>query len=239
MRRRRGTAGGRRIDAVFLDLGGVVWQPNVAAIRAALGSAGVKADDDLLDRCAYEGVRAMDSASEEEAADAALRAYAARAGIDRGRLEPALEELRSAFETPPWEPRSVGEVAEGLDELAQTGVAIAIVSNASGTAEANLLDQAICQVGEGPGTCVAAVVDSGAAGVAKPDPAIFHIALEATGASPEHTVHVGDSLRFDVAGALAAGITPLHFDPYGLCESDDHDHVAGLRDVAELVRETR
>ncbi len=227
------------IEAVFLDLGGVVWQPNVAAMKEALRAAGVDASNDLLDRAAYAGVAAMDDVSDEEAADAVYRAYAAGAGVDSESVESVLEDIRTAYGTPPWEPRSLGDVVTGLEELAATGVAIAIVSNASGTAEADLLEQAVCQVGEGPGATVVAVVDSGVAGVSKPDPAIFDIALSATGVPRERTVHVGDSLRFDVGGARAAGITPLHFDPYGSCDLDDHDHVATLRDVVELVRATR
>ena len=82
------------------------------------------------------------------------------------------------------------------------------------------------------------VVDSTVVGVAKPDPAIFGIALDALGvpASASGTVlHVGDSLRYDVAGALAAGLQPVHLDPHGLCPTPaGHRHV---RDLAELARD--
>jgi putative hydrolase of the HAD superfamily len=50
------------------------------------------------------------------------------------------------------------------------------------------------------------VVTSAQAGVGKPDPAIFEFALGETGASASHSLHVGDSLDEDVAGARAAGI---------------------------------
>jgi FMN phosphatase YigB (HAD superfamily) len=45
-------------------------------------------------------------------------------------------------------------------------------------------------------------------GSAKPDPAIFHLALEKTRLKPEEAVHVGDSID-DVKGAKAAGIKPI------------------------------
>ncbi len=41
---------------------------------------------------------------------------------------------------------------------------------------------------------------------AKPDPEPFHRALDDLGVSPERAVHVGNSLRTDVAGARAAGL---------------------------------
>jgi HAD superfamily hydrolase (TIGR01509 family) len=49
------------------------------------------------------------------------------------------------------------------------------------------------------------VVTSARAGVAKPDPAIFELALRELGAAPERTLHVGDE-PIDEEGALAAGI---------------------------------
>ena len=58
----------------------------------------------------------------------------------------------------------------------------------------------------------AAVVVSGEAGVRKPDPAIFAIALDALGAPPDAAVHVGDNPRDDVAGAVAAGLGAVWID---------------------------
>jgi HAD superfamily hydrolase (TIGR01549 family) len=40
----------------------------------------------------------------------------------------------------------------------------------------------------------------------KPDPEPFKVAMDALGATPASTVHVGDSLETDVAGAAAVGI---------------------------------
>jgi FMN phosphatase YigB (HAD superfamily) len=53
---------------------------------------------------------------------------------------------------------------------------------------------------------VAGVVTSAEAGSAKPDPGIFEHALELAGARADGTVHVGDSIGNDIAGARAAGI---------------------------------
>ena len=47
---------------------------------------------------------------------------------------------------------------------------------------------------------------------------------------------MGDTMRYDVRGARAAGLVPVHFDPYELClERDDHAHVKGLAEVAALL----
>ena len=81
------------------------------------------------------------------------------------------------------------------------------------------------------------MVDSAVAGVAKPNPVIFGIALDALGISPGSAViHVGDSLRYDVAGALAAGIYPVHMDPYGFCPAPDgHVHIGALTEIPALI----
>ena len=90
------------------------------------------------------------------------------------------------------------------------------------------------------GVPVGVVVDSTRAGVAKPDPAIFGVALEFLGVPASPAVrHVGDSLRSDVDGALAAGLQPVHFDPYGICPAPDgHDHARSLTDLAQSLAQS-
>jgi putative hydrolase of the HAD superfamily len=55
-------------------------------------------------------------------------------------------------------------------------------------------------------------VISGLTGHEKPDPEIFRAALSAADVPPEDAIHVGDSLRDDVAGAQAVGIRAIHLD---------------------------
>nr|WP_246279790.1 HAD family hydrolase [Natronomonas salina] len=50
------------------------------------------------------------------------------------------------------------------------------------------------------------VVHAGYDAAAKPDPEPFEVALSALDARPDRTVHVGNSLESDVAGARAAGV---------------------------------
>jgi len=61
----------------------------------------------------------------------------------------------------------------------------------------------------------------------------------ATGARPEEAIHVGDSLVTDVGGARAAGIEPVHFDPFRLCDLGDHRHAASMVEVVAMVRSRR
>jgi FMN phosphatase YigB (HAD superfamily) len=42
---------------------------------------------------------------------------------------------------------------------------------------------------------------------------------------------VGDSVHYDVDGALAAGMQGVHMDPYRVCTRDDHPHITSLADL--------
>jgi putative hydrolase of the HAD superfamily len=252
--------GGRAVDAVLLDVGGVFFLPDHASVQDALARAGVpEADPGGLDRAHYLALAAAERHPEARMefmgrsgegrpppTTGAVRVdaivsqypltYLRALGVPDGRLEDAGREL-FALTAPrvPWT-RVRRETADDLHALAGTGVRLAIVSNADGSVEELLGEFGICQVGEGPGVPVAAVVDSTVVGVAKPDPRIFEIALAAVEAPPQRTIHVGDSLLADVAGARAAGITPVHYDPFGLCPGNGHRDVAALAELVALVQ---
>lgn len=56
------------------------------------------------------------------------------------------------------------------------------------------------------------VFDSEMAGAKKPDPKIFQLALDITGAKPETSLMIGDDLEADVLGAMAMGLHAIHLD---------------------------
>jgi HAD superfamily hydrolase (TIGR01549 family) len=60
-----------------------------------------------------------------------------------------------------------------------------------------------------------AIVISEEAGAWKPDPAIFRVALERIGTPAEEAVMIGDAWLADIAGARAAGMRAIWFNPSG------------------------
>jgi putative hydrolase of the HAD superfamily len=78
---------------------------------------------------------------------------------------------------------------------------------------------------------VHALIVSERVGVSKPDPAIFTAALEAVGCRANEAVMVGDSWIADIAGARAAGIRPVWFNPMELALPDGAEPVAQLRSL--------
>lgn len=57
------------------------------------------------------------------------------------------------------------------------------------------------------------VITSEQAGVKKPEPAIFEMALAKTGAFPESSLMVGDDVPVDLQGAAAMGLDTAYFNP--------------------------
>ena len=222
------------VEAVLLDVGGLFVLPDPDRVAPALG---VDLDQELAARAHYAGAAALDAFGPGQWG-AYLTAYAMEAGVPASRLRAVVPAVRDVFADDPdasvwsW---FVPAAVDSLRHLADTGVALAVVSNSDGTVEALLRNNAVCQVGQGAGTAVGAVIDSHVVGVEKPDPAIFRLALDALGVEPHAVLHVGDTVHADVAGARAAGVRPLHLDPFGYCPLSDHEHVASLEQVVDLA----
>jgi putative hydrolase of the HAD superfamily len=89
-------------------------------------------------------------------------------------------------------------VGETLKYLRRCGLELAVVANFDLTLDSRLTEL-------GLGSWFTTVVTPADAGAAKPDPAIFELALERLGVRPERTLHVGDGVS-DERGALAAGM---------------------------------
>jgi HAD superfamily hydrolase (TIGR01549 family) len=89
------------------------------------------------------------------------------------------------------------------------------------------------------------LVISEAAGVRKPDPAIFELALRSVGVSPNEAIMLGDSWANDVMGAIGAGIAAAWLDRVGRGAPDEPVDVLVLtslrpaRDVADALLDGR
>lgn len=223
----------RTFDAVSLDVGGVLVVPDHGFLAAGLRRLGTTFDRSRFGIGHYLAMAAVDRAvSAPEDFTDYLHGFLAAVSVppeDRPRAHAALDELMS---TPVWCQPVPGSRA-GLAALAATGVGLAVTSNSDGTIADHLARHEWAQVGPGPGVPVAVVTDSGVVGVGKPDPAMFEATAAGLGLGPERILHVGDSVIYDVDGAVGCGFQAAHFDPYGLCSSTAHDHVRTLGEVAD------
>ncbi|MBV9416162.1 MAG: HAD-IA family hydrolase [Solirubrobacterales bacterium] len=238
--------------AVFLDAGGVIVLPDRHLLAGALARAGIRIDPDAVPRAHYRAVRNLDRAltpprthaltpapshaptdapadgpthaTDPGTATATRSDYVAallsQLGIVPGQAAEAFavwEGLadRRRSRAVLWSEPTPG-AADAIASLKRAGMTVGIVTNSDGHGEENLRASGFGGV---------PVIDSTVVGAAKPDPHIFEIALRRAGAAATETVHVGDTLLNDVAGARATGIIPIHFDPLRTCRAPDHRHV--------------
>ncbi len=226
--------------AVLLDVGGVFLLPDHDHIASAFAQVPFTPDIDDLDRAHYTGAAQLTVARDPNEDPQAywrryLDGFVTACGVPDELRDVVHEHLDNLFATMGvWSRVAPGSRA-GLEALAATGVRLGVVSNADGTMETRLREHRIAQVGPGPGVEVEVVVDSGAVGVAKPDPAIFAVALGAMGVEASDAWYVGDMPGYDIAGARAAGLRPFLIDPYHLHEGADYERVGSLTELATLV----
>ncbi len=94
-----------------------------------------------------------------------------------------------------------------LELLGASGYRLAAVSNSDGRIKSHLAAFDLVQYME-------FVVDSGVAGIEKPDPGIFEVATDKMGVAPCECVYVGDIYAVDVVGARAAGLNPVLYNQF-------------------------
>ena len=222
------------IDALTLDVGGVFTVPSHRRLADSFTAAGLEVDVETFWDGHYRAMHAVDSArSAAETFGEYVPAFCHHVGLRGDDHTAGVAAIEALFGPSGLWVEPIADSVTAIADLHDAGIPLAIVSNADGTVADILVDAGACQAGDGPLTPVSIVVDSGAVGVAKPDPKIFDFALEALGTQPGRTLHVGDSVHYDVGGARAAGLQAVHFDPRRLCEDGDHDHIASLRDLLD------
>ncbi len=72
---------------------------------------------------------------------------------------------------------------------------------------------------------------SGCVGIEKPDAAIFELALNHAGFSPEQVLYVGDSVRFDIEPAKAIGMSAVLINRHAERSEQDTSTVRTLREL--------
>ena len=231
------------VSAILLDAGGVMIFPQPGLLRPPLETLGLSPGVADFERAHYRAMVAQDLAGTPPVAGTWWREYLvgyfAACGVAEDRRRDLATEVAAATKGRAWTHVGTGVMA-GLRALAALGLPMGVVSNSDGTVQAELRRLGVCHAPDGPpgnGVEVGVVIDSAVVGLAKPDPAIFGLALDALGVPADGTVlHVGDSLRYDVAGALAAGLQPVHLDPHGFCPAPDgHPHIRTLTELAESL----
>jgi FMN phosphatase YigB (HAD superfamily) len=225
---------------VLLDAGGVFVMPEPERIVAAFARAECVVDPAVLADAHFRAATRFSVDIDVESAWADtwldyLRGYVEACGVPDTSREEAHRHVDSEFaDAALWVHPVAGSVA-GLQALADSGVRLGIVSNADGLIGQRLAQLDVCQVGPGTAVSVECVIDSGEVGVMKPDPRIFHAALDLMGLDAVDVWYVGDMPAIDVVGARRAGLRPFLMDPLGLHLDADFDRVDSLSGLADGI----
>ncbi|HVR83055.1 MAG TPA: HAD-IA family hydrolase [Planctomycetota bacterium] len=121
------------------------------------------------------------------------------------------------------------DVEPALRTLRARGIKIGIISN---------WDTRLRTISDGLGLTpmVDFLIISAEAGVRKPSPGIFRLALEKAGVRPEEAVHVGDLPEEDGEGARRAGLRPVLIDRKERVTPVTHPpHFPVVRGLEELL----
>lgn len=207
--------------------------PTRKLVAAALARAGETIDPAVVPAAHYAAVRALDDKRVPGGKEPWAQALCAALGVPGEEAVDSLIEMadRSRSGKVLWSEPTPGAV-EAILALRERGIRVVIVTNSDGHGAQNLREAGILGA---TGLDEADVIDSAVVGSAKPAAGIFAAALERAGARASEAVHVGDMVSTDVRGASAAGIMPIHLDPYRHCRSRDHWHAASLAGILGQV----
>jgi putative hydrolase of the HAD superfamily len=223
------------IHTVFFDAGGVLVFPNWVRVADALRRQGVAADAEALAGAEPRAKRRLDvgdtirSTTDNERGWMYFDLVLTEAGIALSReTEAALLELRGYHaQENLWESMP-HDVVPTLSALRALGLKLVVVSNANGRLR-HLFDRL------GLTSFFDVLFDSFEEGVEKPDPRLFHIALERSGGRAQTTMHIGDLYHIDVVGARAAGLSAVLLDAADLYQGYDCPRIRRIGELVDVV----
>ena len=205
--------------ALLLDALGtlVALEPPAPLLSAALGISRADAERAIAAEIAYYREHIDEGRDAASVADLRRRCAAVvRDELSRPPHEDLTEVLLSCLRFTAFD-----DAEPTLAASRAHGIRLVVVSNWDVS-----LHQVLEEVGIAP--LLDAVLTSAETGARKPNPAIFELALELAGVSRQEALHVGDSVREDVAGARAAGIEVV------LLARDGRRGPPGVRTIAGL-----
>lgn len=120
------------------------------------------------------------------------------------------------------------DVEPTLEELSERGLVVGIISNSHRSLNAFSEHFALSRF-------ISIAISSAEHGYMKPHRSIFDAALEGAGATADEAIMIGDSLRADVEGALAAGLRAVLIRRSGDRPATLPDGVTVISSLHELV----
>ncbi len=227
-----------RYKAVFFDAGDTLLTIPQAhtLIKAYLSARSIERDEEPIRRVLNEAIRIYYYERDPEQYEACtpesdrrfwvelytymLEKLGALEHWDEGQIHRCCHELYDIF-TGPDHYRLFDDVKPCLRELSGRGLRLGLISNFAPTLREILRVNDILHYFD-------PLIVSTEAGLEKPDPAIFLLALEQSGLSADQVLYVGDHQINDILAASKAGIDAVRIRRYSYLEGD------GIHSLEEL-----
>ncbi|MBI3304199.1 MAG: HAD family hydrolase [Deltaproteobacteria bacterium] len=223
------------ITTVLFDAGGTLVHLDYRFLHRELHRAGIPVTRTMVRRAECASRLAVDRRmlaavpdTDETRRHPYFAALLAQLGIDPEAAAPLIARFDAAHaQDNLWRvmPRETRRVLAGLRER---GLTLGVISNSDGRIAAVLEQCGIAQFFD-------VVIDSHDVGVEKPNPRIFHLALEQAGARPEEAIFVGDIYSIDILGAERAGMRPVLIDALGCYAEGKCEKIRHLRELLFIV----
>jgi putative hydrolase of the HAD superfamily len=203
---------------VFFDAGNTLIRMNYPVIAAQLAGHGVTATVQDLESAEWRarvrldgglGRAAVVSTETPATADRYLGLILEELGVREPSVAAALGAWRARYNAPVglWDVAEPG-AEPALRLVRGAGLGAGVISNSNGSVARILASLGLDRY-------LDFVLDSAEVGVEKPDPRIFHLALERAGLEARQAVYVGDLYSVDVLGARGVGMPAILLDPGG------------------------
>ena len=230
----------RPLRALLFDAGNTLLQMNYAAIAGHLASQGrvvtahAVADAEQRARVRLDDDLATGSSTEStDTHGRYLRYVLFHLGITEEQEVQDIAQWRRGYNVPIglWNVADP-EAGAALARAKATGLIVGVISNSNGMARSILETTGLARD-------LDFVIDSGIVGVEKPDPRIFHLALEHARVPAAEACYVGDLYSVDVLGARRAGLDAVLLDPRGYWGPRDCLLARGVDDAVRLCLASR
>jgi putative hydrolase of the HAD superfamily len=223
------------VRAVLFDAGHTLLAMDYDAVTAHLRSRGHRVERDAVVAAERRARARLDREQAAQPTRACtgggryVRYLLAHLGIEDEAEQRAIAGWRREFNLPVGLCHQAdAEAADALRTVRAAGLVAGVISNSNGSVRSALERAGLAEH-------LAFVIDSTVVGVAKPDPRVFHLGLEAAGVVPGEAVYVGDSYFVDVVGARQVGMDAVLFDPGRVWAERDCRVAAGLRAAVDLA----
>jgi putative hydrolase of the HAD superfamily len=205
------------VRAIFFDAGNTLIRMDHRVIVGELARLGCAVTTADFERAEWRARVRLDatfgprtSTEHPDTGERSVRLILDELGVRDPAVADALSTWRRRYDAPMGLWTAMEPEADAALRLArERGLRTAVISNSDGRVADILAHLGLLGFLE-------FVVDSSKVGVEKPDPRIFHLALERARLRAHEVVYVGDFYSIDVLGARAAGLHAILMDP-GAC----------------------